>query len=135
MLKYRFIFGTLMTIAFVAIVLLDPWKPLLLVVLVAALMIPGLLELSKLAATKSVKILLPVSIPASVLMATSSYWLPRLTLTEEFIFFFTEFCSHGVFSVSKNSVWLVGSFRQLRSRLLFDIISWIVGCVYPGGTC
>jgi phosphatidate cytidylyltransferase len=74
MLKYRLIFGTLMTIAFIGIVLFDPWAPLLLVVLVAALMIPGLLELSKLADAKGVKILLPVSIPASVLLSTSHYW-------------------------------------------------------------
>jgi phosphatidate cytidylyltransferase len=74
MLKYRLIFGTLMTIAFIGIVLLDPWAPLLLVVLVAALMIPGLMELSKLVSAKGVKILLPVSVPTTILLATLPYW-------------------------------------------------------------
>jgi phosphatidate cytidylyltransferase len=74
MLKYRLIFGTLMTIAFIGIVLLDPWAPLLLIVLVAALMIPGLMELSKLAAAKGAKILLPVSIPTTIILVTTPYW-------------------------------------------------------------
>lgn len=74
MLKYRLIFGTLMTIAFIAIVLFDPWPPLLFVVLTAALMIPGLLELSKLALAKGVKILLPVSIPTTLILVTAPYW-------------------------------------------------------------
>ncbi|MGA2071577.1 MAG: phosphatidate cytidylyltransferase [Sedimentisphaerales bacterium] len=74
MLKYRLIFGTLMTIAFIGIVLFDPWAPLLLIILVAALMIPGLLELSKLAGAKGVKILLPVSIPVSIILVTAPYW-------------------------------------------------------------
>ena len=65
MLKYRLIFGTLMTIAFVGIVLLNgyfddyrtaacdkPFRGTLVVILVALLMIPGLFELSKLAAAK-----------------------------------------------------------------------------------
>lgn len=78
MLKYRLIFGTLMTLAFVGIVLYDPWKPLMLVILVAALMIPGMLELSKLAFTKGTKLLLPCSIPASILLATSSFWIHKL---------------------------------------------------------
>jgi phosphatidate cytidylyltransferase len=81
MLKYRLIFGTLMTLAFAGIVLLDPWKPVLLVVLVAALMVPGLFELSKLADAKGAKILLPCSIPASMLLATSSFWVHKLPLT------------------------------------------------------
>jgi len=74
MLKYRLIFGTLMTIAFIAIVLFDPWAPLLLIILVAALMVPGLLELSKLAGAKGVKVLLPVSITVSIILITAPYW-------------------------------------------------------------
>jgi phosphatidate cytidylyltransferase len=79
MLKYRLIFGTLMTLAFIGIVLFDPWKPVLLIVLVAALMVPGLFELSKLAASKGAKILLPCSIPASILLATSNFWIHKST--------------------------------------------------------
>jgi len=81
MLKYRLIFGTLMTLAFIGIVLFDPWQPLLLVVLIALLIVLGLFELSKMAAAKGIKILLPVSIPATVLLATWAWW-ERFLVTE-----------------------------------------------------
>ena len=68
-----------MTLAFAGIVLYDPWQPVLLIVLVAVLMITGLFELSKLAAAKGAKILLPCSIPASILLATSNFWIHKLT--------------------------------------------------------
>ena len=68
-----------MTLAFIGIVLLDPWKPVLLIVLVAALMVPGMLELSKFASAKGAKILLPCSIPASILLATSNFWTHKIT--------------------------------------------------------
>jgi phosphatidate cytidylyltransferase len=102
MLKQRLIFGTLMTAAFVGVVLLDGYldgsltatpaddKPIrgtLLVVLVALLMVPGLFELSKLAAANEARILLPVSIPASILLATNWYWL-RCFLFSRFNFCF-----------------------------------------------
>jgi phosphatidate cytidylyltransferase len=80
MLKHRLIFGALMTVAFVGVVLLDPDVPRLLVVLVAVLMVPGSFELSKLAAAKGARILLPVSIPTSILLATNWYWLSFLTI-------------------------------------------------------
>jgi phosphatidate cytidylyltransferase len=63
-----------MTVAFIGIVLFDPWAPVLLVILVATLMVPGLLEMSKLASAKGAKILLPISIPVSVLVVSSWYW-------------------------------------------------------------
>jgi len=78
-----------MTIAFIGIVLLNgyfdgylsgspaydkPFHGTLVVILVALMMVPALFELSKLAGAKGVKILLPVSIPASVLLSTSHYW-------------------------------------------------------------
>jgi phosphatidate cytidylyltransferase len=74
MLKYRLIFGTLMTIAFIGIVLFDPWTPGLLMVFVAILMVPGLFEMSKLAASKGAKVLLPVSIPITMILVTVPYW-------------------------------------------------------------
>jgi phosphatidate cytidylyltransferase len=99
MLKHRLIFGTLMTLAFIAIVLLDGLldgslaaspdddkgiRGTLLVVLVALLMVPGLFELSKLAAAKGAKILLPCSIPVSVLLVSSWYWLQFFTTATAF---------------------------------------------------
>jgi phosphatidate cytidylyltransferase len=100
MLKYRLIFGTLMTIAFVGIVLLDGWLSgslipstdpfpdergsfcFLLLCLVILFEVIGMLELSKLAAAKGLKILLPVSIPASILLVTSWFWGDDFGITE-----------------------------------------------------
>ena len=89
MLKYRLIFGTLMTAAFIGIVLLNgyfdgyltrsaahdkPFRGTLVVILIALVVVPTLFELSKLAGAKGIKILLPISIPASALISTSYYW-------------------------------------------------------------
>jgi phosphatidate cytidylyltransferase len=103
MLKYRLIFGTLMTVAFIGIVLLNGYfddyltaaydktfHGTLVVILVALLMVPALFELSKLAAAKGARILLPVSIPASVLLATCCFWLP-FSLLDGFVCFLLSF--------------------------------------------
>jgi len=89
MLKYRLLFGTLMTVSFTAVVIFDGWmdgsltttiaddKPVqatFLCILIALLVIPAQLELSKLAAAKNLKIFTPVSIIASILFATCWYW-------------------------------------------------------------
>jgi phosphatidate cytidylyltransferase len=88
MLRYRLFFGTLMTVFFTAVVILDGWldgsltksaadKPIqgaIFCILVSLLAIPAQLELSKLAALKNLKIFLPVTIIASVLIATYWYW-------------------------------------------------------------
>ena len=92
MLKYRLLFGTLMTVFFTAVVIFDGWidgsltasvaddKPVqatFLCILIALLLIPAQLELSKLAVVKNLKIFTPVSIIASILFATCWYW-PQL---------------------------------------------------------
>jgi phosphatidate cytidylyltransferase len=89
MLKYRLVFGTLMTVFFAAIIIFDGWmdgtltasvaddKPVqgtILCILIALLVIPAQLELSKLAAAKNLKIFSPITIIASILFATSWYW-------------------------------------------------------------
>ena len=92
MLKYRLLFGTLMTVFFTAVVIFDGWidgsltasvaddKPVqatFLCILIALLLIPAQLELSKLAVAKNIKISTPLSIIASILFATCWYW-PQL---------------------------------------------------------
>ena len=89
MLKYRLIFGTLMTLLFVGLVIFDGWmdgtvtasaaddktvKGTMLCILIALLAIPAQMELSKLAGTKNIKIFTPLAIIASILFATSWYW-------------------------------------------------------------
>lgn len=92
MLKHRLLFGTLMTLVFVAIVIFDGWidgslttstaddrvlQGTLLCILIALLVIPALLELSRLAEAKNLKIFIPVSSIASILFASTWYW-PQL---------------------------------------------------------
>ncbi|UCC22352.1 MAG: phosphatidate cytidylyltransferase [Planctomycetota bacterium] len=89
MLKYRLFFGTLMTVFFIAVVVLDGWldgsltasaaddkavKGTLLCIFIAALMIPAQFELAKLAAAKGLRIFVPVTATASILFATIWYW-------------------------------------------------------------
>lgn len=81
MLRYRLLFGILMTVFFTAVVVFDGWldgslpvQGTVLCILIALLAIPAQLELSKLAAAKNLKIFIPVSIIASILFATSRYW-------------------------------------------------------------
>lgn len=87
MVRHRLFFGTLMTLLFTAVVVLDGWldgsltslaedKPVqgtIFCILTILLIVPGQFELSKLAAAKNVKIFLPVSITASILFAVSRY--------------------------------------------------------------
>jgi phosphatidate cytidylyltransferase len=103
MLKYRLVFGTLMTVFFAAIVIFDGWldgtltasaaddKPVqgtILCILIALLVIPAQLEMSKLAAAKNLKIFSPISIIASILFATSWYWLQFLQIESRICLYF-----------------------------------------------
>ena len=102
MLKYRLIFGTLMTVLFTAVVVLDGWldgsltvcpiddKPVqgtMLCILITLLIIPAQLEFSSLAATKNLRIFTPVSIAASILFASTWYW-PQLIEFSPMIYLF-----------------------------------------------
>jgi phosphatidate cytidylyltransferase len=85
MLKNRLIFGTLLTIFFTTLVILDSWldgsisssvpdkkiQATGLFILLALIIIAAQVELSNLAEKKNLHILLPVSIPASILLAGS----------------------------------------------------------------
>ncbi len=89
MLKYRLLFGTLMTAFFIAVVIFDSWldgsltaspsddsavQATLLYLLTALLAILAQLELTRLAAAKNTRIFTPLSIIASVLFAGTWYW-------------------------------------------------------------
>jgi phosphatidate cytidylyltransferase len=88
MIRYRLLFGTLMTLLFTAIVVFDGWldgsitnstaddKPVqgtILFILIALLLVLGQFELSKLASAKNLKIFLPVTVTASILFAATPY--------------------------------------------------------------
>jgi len=89
MLRNRLLFGTLMTVLFTGIVIFDGWldgsltfstaddKPVqgtIFCILISLIAVPSQLEMSKLAATKNLKIFVPISIAASILFATCWYW-------------------------------------------------------------
>ncbi len=91
MLKHRLIFGTLMTIFFVAVLLLDgylnlpaaysvedrPVQGTLLCILIAVLIVLSHLELSNLAAAKALTIFKPFAVLCSIALAATWYW-PQL---------------------------------------------------------
>lgn len=89
MLKYRLLFGTLMSALFTGLVVLDGWldgslagspaggshvKATILMILVALILGLGGIELSRLAAAKGLVILNPASTIGLVLLATTWYW-------------------------------------------------------------
>lgn len=92
-----------MTVFFITIVIFDGWldgsltasstddknvQGTIFCILVALLAIPAQLELSKLAAAKNLKIFAPVSIIASILLATSRYWLQFTEIRPELFLLF-----------------------------------------------
>ncbi len=103
MLKYRLLFGTLMTVFFTAVVIFDGWldgslttcqtddrtvQGTILCILIAGLIIPAQLELSKLAAAKKLKIFTPLSIIASILFASTWYWQQLIETPPQICLFF-----------------------------------------------
>jgi len=100
MLKYRLIFGTVMTVFFIGLVVLGGWidgsltlsrcddkqvQGTVLCILIALLIIPAQFEFSKLAATKNLTVFAPVTIPASILLATTWYW-PQMVCMEPHLY-------------------------------------------------
>jgi phosphatidate cytidylyltransferase len=96
------LFGTLMTVSFTAVVIIDGWldgsltasaahggrvQGTILCLLIVLLIIPAQMELARLAAQKNLKIFTPVSTIASVLFATSWYW-PQFIETSPRIYLF-----------------------------------------------
>ena len=111
MLKHRLIFGILMSVIFIALAVADahldgsltanladdkPIQGTIFCILVFLLAIPANLELSKLASIKNLKILTPVTIIASILLAGHSYWIQfrefQAGIFLMFLLAFTLFC-------------------------------------------
>ena len=136
MLRYRLIFGTLMTIAFIALVLFDAWldgslsaqKPdapiqatLLMVFLIIVAVLTNL-ELSRLVNSAGAKIFLPIAITGSILLSTVWYWSQFFDNRYQFAIFFFAFVV--CFSVLAIFLWqgvryaAVGAFVNCGANLL-----------------
>jgi phosphatidate cytidylyltransferase len=145
MLKYRLIFGTLMTFAFIGIVLLNgyfdgyltgspaydkPFRGTLVVILIALLVVPALFELSKLAGAKGVKILLPCSLPAAVLISTSYYW-PFFVFTFDIFTLFLAFTLMACFLYQRVRYGLSGVLANCGAACFSIIYLGLLGAFAP----
>jgi len=106
MLKHRLFYGILMTLSFTGIVVLDDpaqrWVGLpagtILTLLIAILIILAQLELANLASAKRLKIFIPVSSLASILLTTTWYWPQFIEVSPHtYLFFVMAFTLSGLF--------------------------------------
>ena len=119
MLKYRLLYGILMTVVFTAIVIFDGWldgsltassaddrtvQGTILCILIAGLIIPAQLELSRLAKAKNLRIFTPVAIIASVLFAGTWYWLQLVEIRPMIYLLF----------LSASSLWALLLYQYFR---------------------
>lgn len=136
MLKHRLIFGTLMTVAFVGLVLFDAWldgslssqescAPIyatLLTTFLIIVAIPANLELSALANSAGAKIFLPISIAGSVLLSTTWYWSQFSGNRYVFIALFFTFaiclCIFAVFLWQGIRFAYIGAFVNIGANLI-----------------
>jgi phosphatidate cytidylyltransferase len=156
MLKYRLLFGTLMTVFFVALVIFDGWldgsvtattaddkavQGTGLCILIALLAIPAQIELSKLAATKNLKVFLPIAILGSILFATWRFWRqltdfrPEIFLLLLSVFVLVavlgwQYARYGVSGVLANcgvncfSIWYLGILSGFCLAIRIDFGLW-----------
>jgi phosphatidate cytidylyltransferase len=145
-----------MTVGFVAIVVFDGWhdgsitksitddKPVqgvLFAILVALLAVPSQIELSKLAATKKLRIFLPIAIVASILFATQSFWrqfaepVPGMSfaLLSSFVLFalvLYQYASYKTFGVLANcgancfAIWYLGLLSGFCVAIRVEFGTW-----------
>lgn len=100
MLKYRLLFGTIMAAVFIGLILLDghldgsisrqlPDKPVqatIFTILIALLAVPAQFELGNLIKQTHGHLFKSITIPISILMATSFYWWQQMAASETRIF-------------------------------------------------
>lgn len=140
MLKFRLIFGTLMTVLFTAIVLFDGWldgsltaslqdnktvQATLFSLLIAFLVIAGQIEMSKLAARKNLKIFLPIAIPASVMLATTWYWNQILKISLPIYLFY-------ILALTVFALFIYHYFNSGISNLIVNCGTNLFAIIYLG---
>lgn len=155
MVKHRLLFGALMTLCFAALVVFDGWldgsltkstadKPVqgtFLTILVMFLAIPAHIELSKLAVAKNARLFLPISIVASILLATWRYWYQFiefppgicLLLFSSFVLFallLYQYVGYGASGILANcgvncfSIWYLGLLSSFCVAIRIEFGMW-----------
>jgi len=141
MLKYRLVFGALMIFVFVGLVLLDGWwdgsliqstpnKPVqatIFALLVVLLTIPAQFELGNLIKHTGAHLFKSVTIPISVLIATSFFWMQFYT-GDDGIFIF-------ILSVSLLALFLAQAFKFGTEGTIRNISASIFSIIYLGLFC
>jgi len=113
MLKHRLLFGTLMTVLFTGLVVLDGWldgsltasalddkqvRATVLMILVAVFVGLGGMELSSLAAARGLTVLNPAALIGLILLATAWYWPQVFHVSQgTYLLFVAAFTLAGVF--------------------------------------
>ena len=131
MLKYRLIFGTLMTIGFITLILFDGWldgslnsqtpsdiQATLLAIFLIIVAFPVNLEFAALAANTGAKIFLPITITASILLSTSWYWAQFFETAALFFTFIICFSALAIFLWQGIKYASVGAFANCGANLL-----------------
>jgi phosphatidate cytidylyltransferase len=136
MLKQRLIFGTLMTVAFVGLVLFDAWldgslssqksyapvQATLLTTFLIIVAIPANLELSRLVNSAGAKIFLPITIAGTVLLSAVWYWSQFFENKYEFAALFFTFtlclCIFAIFLWQGIRFASVGAFANIGANLI-----------------
>jgi phosphatidate cytidylyltransferase len=136
MLKYRLIFGTLMTIFFVGLILLDghidgslsaqkansPIQGTILLIFLVIVAVPANLELAKLISSNGTKIFLPITITSSILLAGGWYLSQFFRESTQF----TSIYFIVIFGLSTLAIFLwqgilyaaLGAFANIGANLL-----------------
>lgn len=140
MLKYRLIFGTVMTLFFVSIVIFgsyldgsltpavdddEPIQATIFCILIVLLVIAGQFELARLAAARGLKIFTPITIVSSILFATSSYW-------QQFVEVDTALYLSLLLSLSLLSMFLYQYARHQTSGVIANCGASFFSIIYLG---
>jgi phosphatidate cytidylyltransferase len=113
MLKYRLVFGTLMTLIFAGLILLDAWidgslsgnpygdKPqaTLFLILICLLAVPAQMEMASLLQAAGARLFLPVAIAGSILLASVFYWPYFSNNPDLFLLYFILYSIAGILMV------------------------------------
>lgn len=136
MLKYRLIFGTLMTICFVSLILFDGFldgslsaqkqdaavQATLLMVLLAAVAVPANFELAKLISSGGAKIFLPITIVATVLLSggwfLAQFFADRFQFAAIFFIFVIGLSTLAIFLWQGIKYAAIGAFANCGANLL-----------------